>query len=87
MIAPRLQGPEGLAARTAAVRLLSQVLDKRQPLDAALEQDTAFARIPARDRAFARAIVATALRRRGTIAAVLGAMLERPPRHAGRGRC
>jgi 16S rRNA (cytosine967-C5)-methyltransferase len=83
VIAPRLQVPEGLAARTAAVRLLSQVLDKRQPLDAALDQDTAFARIPARDRAFARAIVATALRRRGTIAAVLSAMIERPPRHAG----
>jgi 16S rRNA (cytosine967-C5)-methyltransferase len=75
--------PEGLAARDAAVRLLAAVIDDRRPLDSALESDAAFTRLPPRDRALARAIVATALRRRGTVAAILAALIAKPPRQAG----
>jgi 16S rRNA (cytosine967-C5)-methyltransferase len=74
----------GLAARAAAVSLLSSVLDGGKPLDAALESEPAFAALPVRDKALARAIVATALRRHGTIEAVLTRLIERPPRNAGR---
>ena len=74
---------QGFAARAAATRLLSAVLDDRQPLDAALESDTAFARLPARDKALTRAIVGTALRRHGAIEAALAILIEKRPRGAG----
>jgi len=74
---------EGQAARGAAVRLLQEVLDHGQSLDVALESDTALKELAPRDRAFARAIVATALRRHGTIAAIAEALVERAPRRAG----
>jgi 16S rRNA (cytosine967-C5)-methyltransferase len=74
------KGP-GYAVREAAVRLLVSVLDKRQALDATLESDTVFTALAVRDRAFARAIVGTALRRHGTIAAALATLMAtRPPR-------
>ncbi len=75
--------PEGSAARNAATRLLIEVLDRHQALDVALESDSALAALPSRDRALARAIVATALRRHGSITAILAQLIERPPRHAG----
>lgn len=65
------------------MRLLIEVLDRHQALDVAIENDAALMALPARDRALARAIVATALRRHGTIAAVMAQLVERPPRHAG----
>jgi 16S rRNA (cytosine967-C5)-methyltransferase len=80
--AVRAEG-QGYAARAAATRLLAAVLDNREPLDAALESDAAFARLPPRDRALARAIVGMALRRHGAIEAVLGALVEKQPRNAG----
>ena len=55
------------AARRAALHLLDDVLVRRQALDHALESSTAFKSLPARDRAFARMITATALRRCGQI--------------------
>jgi 16S rRNA (cytosine967-C5)-methyltransferase len=78
----RAQG-QGFAARAAATSLLSAVLDARQPLDAALESDGAFGRLSPRDKALARAIVGTALRRHGAIEAALGALIEKQPRNAG----
>lgn len=77
-------GPPGFAARAAATALLSAVLDDATPLDAALDTEAAFADLDRRDKALARAIVGTALRRHGTIAAVLGKLIDREPRHAGR---
>ncbi len=74
---------EGLAARDAAVRLLAAVLDKGQPLDAALEGAPADERLPPRDRALARAIVGMALRHLGSIDAVLDSLIEHRPRKAG----
>jgi 16S rRNA (cytosine967-C5)-methyltransferase len=70
----------GLPARRAAVALLSAVLDKKQPLDDVLGRPLATGwlfDLPQRDRALARAIVATSLRRKGQIDHVLNAFLER----------
>src|SRR6476619_1458200 len=70
----------GLPARRAAIELLSAVIDKKQPLDDILSRSLATGwmfDLPARDRALARAIVATSLRRRGEIDHVLGHFLER----------
>jgi 16S rRNA (cytosine967-C5)-methyltransferase len=77
----------GLPARRAAVDLLSAVIDKKQPLDDILGRSLATGwmfDLPQRDRALARAIVATSLRRRGQIDRVLGALLDRGlPEKAG----
>jgi 16S rRNA (cytosine967-C5)-methyltransferase len=74
----------GVAARRAASRLLSGVLDGT-PLDSLIDPhagDAAFRQLEPRDRALARAIVATALRRRGQILAALSRLMARglPPR-------
>ena len=80
---PISREPEGLAARDVAVHLLVAVLDRGQPLDAVLEADRASAGLAPRDRALARAIVGTTLRRLGTIDAILDRLIERRPRKAG----
>ena len=70
----------GLPARRAAVAVLSAVIEKKQPLDDILGRSIAkgwMLDLPARDRAFTRAIVATSLRRRGEIDIVLARLLER----------
>lgn len=64
--APSFHG-EALAARNAALFLLSTVLDRKTPLDQALEESRELHALPARDRAFIRMIVATTLRRMGQI--------------------
>src|SRR6476646_1467342 len=78
----------GLPARRAAVELLSAVIDKKQPLDDILGRSLAtgwMSDLPQRDRALARVIVATSLRRRGQIDHVLGIFLERGlPEKAGK---
>ncbi len=70
----------GLPARRAAVELLSAVLTNKQPLDdilgRSLERGAMF-NLPVRDRALARAIVASSLRRKGQLDQVLGAFLDR----------
>jgi 16S rRNA (cytosine967-C5)-methyltransferase len=71
----------GLAARQLASRLLKSVLQDREPFDdvfAGSIAKPAFANLAFRDRAFARAIAATALRRLGQIEDMLGRFLERP---------
>ncbi len=77
----------GLPARQAAVALSIDVLEHREPLDAALSRQAvrgSLSGLAPRDRALARAIVATALRRKGQIDALLDTMLERPlPKTAG----
>jgi 16S rRNA (cytosine967-C5)-methyltransferase len=70
----------GLPARRAAAELLAAVLQKKQPLDDILGRslDRGFMfDLPARDRAFTRAIVAASLRRKGQLDEVLGNFLER----------
>lgn len=64
----------GLAPRAVALRLLSGVLRERRPLSDLLDPatgDDGLARLEPRDRALARMIVLTALRRRGQIDAAL----------------
>lgn len=70
--------PAGLGAREAAVRLLSAVLNARRSLDEAIAAELKQSALAPRDRAFARAIVATVLRRLGELEAVLNSYLEKP---------
>jgi len=80
---PSPSEPSSPAARAIAVGALGRVLDKRQPLDRALDGMPEFARLSPRDRAFARLLVATVLRRRGELEALIATALERPlPRSA-----
>jgi 16S rRNA (cytosine967-C5)-methyltransferase len=73
--------PPGLAARTLAVHLVAGVLIDKQPLEHVLAQCSARPQVTAmeaRDRALARAVAATVLRRQGELEHVLNAFLERP---------
>jgi len=65
-------------SRAIAVDLLQAVLRSGRPLDEALATSRDLARLDPRDRAFARLLVATALRRLGQIDAAIDARLERP---------
>ncbi len=77
----------GLAARSAAIAVLTQILIDRTLLDDAFAASVREGRLrdaQSRDRAFTRALVATTLRRLGQIDDVLGHFVERPiPRRAG----
>ncbi len=71
--------PDGTGARRAAAAVLQSVLDKGETLETALNRELSakdLAHHPS-DRAFARAIATTALRRLGQIDAVLDAMLDK----------
>src|SRR5690606_34124781 len=71
----------GLAARRAATKLLSAVIDARTSLDGLTDHDNGhpqFLALDMRDRALVRAILTTALRYRLTIEALIVARLERP---------
>ncbi|HEY4133784.1 MAG TPA: transcription antitermination factor NusB [Alphaproteobacteria bacterium] len=76
--------PPGLAARAAATDALAAVLDKRRPLEEALAAVPGYDALEARDRAFARLLVATATRRLGQIDAMIKHCLERAVPRAGR---
>jgi 16S rRNA (cytosine967-C5)-methyltransferase len=77
----------GRLSRAAAHRLLGAVLDRRQSLDEALAADAGLKTLPPRDRAFARLLAATVLRRLGLIDAALARYLEHPlPERAGGAR-
>ena len=64
--------------RAVALDLLRGVLEKRQSLDLLLSQNQNLARLESRDRAFARLLVTTLLRRLGQIDALIDACLDRP---------
>jgi len=68
----------GLPARRAAARAMAETLRARRPLDQALPGQPDFKRLSPRDRAFARLVAATALRRKGQCEAALSEFLERP---------
>ncbi|MGA7326847.1 MAG: transcription antitermination factor NusB [Rhodomicrobium sp.] len=71
----------GLQSRQLAVFLLKAVLRENRPFDEAFEVSSSkatFANLEFRDRAFARAIAATALRRLGQIEDLLNRFLEKP---------
>jgi len=71
-------------SRAAACRILDAVLDDGKPLDTSLATDPGLAKLDPRDRAQARRIIATVLRRRGEIDARIDECLDRPlaGRHA-----
>src|SRR5436189_3962542 len=66
----------GLAARRVAVDIVSGVLRQKRPLDDLLERSEIGA-LPERDRALVRTIVATVLRRLGTLRHMFAVRLER----------
>ena len=78
----------GFDARQLAVRVISSVLDDRRPFEEAFDkalQIESLAALEPRDRAFARLIVATVLRRRGEFEAVLKPLIDKPlPERRGR---
>ncbi len=67
---------QGEAARGAAQSILSEVLRKRRPLDAALQATVG---LEARDAGFARAIASETLRRLGQLEALIRAFVPTPP--------
>ncbi len=72
----------GLAARRLAADILDGVLRRGRPLDDELEAAAvraALAGLPERDRALTRALVATVLRRLGSLRHLIGLFLERGP--------
>src|SRR3974377_1691357 len=71
----------GLQARRLAAYLLKAVLRDKQPFDdafAGASAKAAFSGLEFRDRAFARAIAAMALRRLGQIEDMLSRFIEKP---------
>jgi 16S rRNA (cytosine967-C5)-methyltransferase len=68
----------GLASRKAALTVIAAALDRRSGLEEALGAPAYLALEP-RDRAFARALAMTVLRRKGTLDRALQARLQKPP--------
>ena len=73
------RGPSrGLEARQAAVELLQAVLVRHTALDEALQGHAALTHLSTLDRAFARSLIATTLRRLGQIDQALSGRLTKP---------
>ena len=70
--------PAGLPAREAAVRLIAAVLRQGRSLDEAIAKEFNASALAPRDRALARLIATTVLRRLGELEMVLGGFLEKP---------
>jgi 16S rRNA (cytosine967-C5)-methyltransferase len=66
------------SARSVAIDLIGAVLRRRRPLDDAIEDNADMSGLPGRDRAFARLLVATVLRRLGQIDALIAHCLNTP---------
>lgn len=80
---PRSYAPAvaGLPARQAAAKLLAAVVDAQTSLDGLTDEENghpAYRALDGRDRALVRAILLSALRRRGTIGHAITAQLDRP---------
>jgi 16S rRNA (cytosine967-C5)-methyltransferase len=78
---PQTQAPviQGLAARRAATSLVHSVLQRGRPLDEALDDPKGpLAVLDPRDRALARHIAGSVLRRLGTLRAIIGKFLRKP---------
>jgi 16S rRNA (cytosine967-C5)-methyltransferase len=71
----------GLAARRAAASILSRIIEHRIPLDPLVDERSGaaqFRALPDIDRNLVRAILGTALRRRGELAVAIESCLDRP---------
>ncbi|MBO0739059.1 MAG: MFS transporter [Alphaproteobacteria bacterium] len=69
---------EAPTARNVALDLIAAVLRRKRPLDDAIEDSSLMRQLPGRDRAFARLLVATVLRRLGQIDAMIADCLNTP---------
>ncbi len=80
LAAPKGGKPAGAkpSARGVALELLSEVLEKKRPLDELLDGNRGLAALEPRDRAFAYLMTATVLRRLGQIDALIAHALARP---------
>lgn len=78
--------PAGFGAREVAVACLTSILHRGRPLDDAFDAAASKAgALESRDRAFARLVVMTVLRRKGELAATVSSFLEKPlPDDTGR---
>ena len=80
--ADELEITDGMAARTTALLMLGDVLQRKQALDSVLDNQSAFKSLIQRDRAFVRMLVSTVLRRLGQIDDIIDRAVERDtPRH------
>src|SRR5215470_215693 len=70
--------PSAPNARQVALDLIGAVLRRKRPLDDAIEDNPEMAGLTVRDRAFARLLVATVLRRLGQIDALIAGCLNTP---------
>src|SRR5260370_14423986 len=66
------------SARSVAIDLIGAVLRRKRPLDDAIEDNPDMAALATRDRAFARLLVATVLRRLGQIDTLIAHCLNTP---------
>jgi 16S rRNA (cytosine967-C5)-methyltransferase len=71
--------PAGLAARRAALAILSDVLRNKRTLDAAASDAQRAAKLAPRDAGFARTIAATSLRHFGQLEALIRAFVPKAP--------
>jgi 16S rRNA (cytosine967-C5)-methyltransferase len=69
---------EAATARDVALDLIGAVLRRKRPLDDAIEDSAAIHQLSGRDRAFARLLVATVLRRLGQIDVLIANCLNMP---------
>jgi len=69
---------EAQTARHVALDLIGAVLRRKRPLDDAIEDSAGMQQLAGRDRAFARLLVATVLRRLGQIDALIADCLNLP---------
>ena len=75
--------PPSTSARAFALDTLGAVLEQKRPLDEVLGDNSERDRLTPRDRAFARLLVATTLRRLGQIDRIIDGCLDKPlPRRA-----
>lgn len=76
--AEHVENIEMLNARAVCLDILIHVLDKKQPLDHVLDDHGVYLKMPARDKAFARMLIATTLRRLGQIDDLISRLQDRP---------
>ena len=82
--ASKSKGTPGYDARKRALDVVTRVLDEGQPLEYLLDRNSDDA-MPANDRALARAIAATTLRRKGQIDKALDSLMQKPLGRRGGG--
>lgn len=77
-LAGAMRNPASASARQVALDLIGAVLRRGRPLDDAIEDHPVMGELSVRDRAFARLLVATVLRRLGQIDVLIGGCLNTP---------